>query len=274
MYTKYWKLEERPFDNLPDGRFYYPSQSHQATLLKLRYALEHRCVAALLAGPSGCGKSLLIDSLLDDLPDRYQPLVHVRFPQMTPAELLAYLAAELTGAELTAGGVDHSLRAIQRVLEQNAREDRHAVFVFDEAHLLRDTETMETVRLLLNFEPALSVLFVAQPALLPALDRHPELEERIGVKCLLRHFSSDETISYISHRLLAAGAEDVHAMFEAEALERIHAIAGGVPRRINRVCDLALLIGYAEEQPKISAEHIEAVAEELLCPAAEARRAA
>jgi type II secretory pathway predicted ATPase ExeA len=274
MYTNYWKLEERPFDNRRDGRFYYPGQSHQATLLKLRYAIEHRSVAALLAGPSGCGKSLLINALFDELSDEYQPLVHVRFPQMAPAELLAYLAAELTGDQLNDGGVDHSLRAIQRVLEHNAQEDRHAVIVIDEAHLLRDTETIETVRLLLNFEPALSVLMVAQPALLPALDRLPELEERIGVKCLLRHFSSDETIAYISHRLLAAGAEDVHAIFEPDALERIHTISAGVPRRINRVCDLALLIGYAEEQPKITTEHIQAVAEELLSSTPEVRRAA
>ncbi len=274
MYTNYWKLEERPFDNRSDGCFYYPSESHQATLLKLRYAIEHRSAAALLAGASGLGKSLLIRSLIEDLPDQYQPLIHVRFPQMAPAELLAYLAAELAGTEIDAGGIDRSLRAIQRALEHNEQEDRHTVVVIDEAHLLRDTETIETVRLLLNFEPAWTVLLVAQPSLLPALDRLPELEERIGVKCLLRHFSSDETISYISHRLLAAGADDVHAIFEPEALERIHAMSGGVPRRINRVCDLALLIGYAEEQTKITGENIEAVAEELLTVPPGTRRAA
>ena len=274
MYTSYWKLERRPFDNLADGRFYYPSESHQATLLKLRYAIEHRCAAALLAGASGLGKSLLISSLFDDLSDQYQPLIHLRFPQMAPAELLAYLAAELTGTPIGTGGIDHSLRAIQRELAHNEQEDRHTVVVIDEAHLLRDTETIETVRLLLNYAPAWSVLLVAQPSLLPALDRLPELEERIGVKCLLRHFSSDETISYISHRLLAAGADDVHAIFEPEALERIHTMSGGVPRRINRVCDLALLIGYAEEQTKIRGEDIEAVAEELLSAPPDARRAA
>jgi general secretion pathway protein A len=243
-------------------------------LLKLRYAIEHRCAAALLAGAAGLGKSLLIDALFEDLPDRCQPLIRVRFPQMTPAELLAYLAGELTGNSNPASGVDQSLRTIQTTLTHNDRDGRQAILVIDEAHLLRDTETIETVRLLLNFEPAWTVLLVAQPPFLPALERMPELEERIGVKCLLRYFALEETISYVSHRLLAAGAEDVHAIFTPDALEAIHTLSGGVPRRINRVCDLALLIGYAEEQPHITATDIDSVAEELLTTPPAERQAA
>jgi general secretion pathway protein A len=210
------------------------------------------------------GKSLLIHSLLEELPDEYQPRIQLRFPQMSPSQLLAYLAAELSGVEQQDNGVDQSLRCIKRVLSGNEQDGRHAILVIDEAHLLRDTETMETVRLLLNFEPAWTIMLVAQPSLLPALDRMPELEERIGVKCLLRHFTMDETVSYVSHRMLAVGADDVHSVFDPEALEQIHSMSGGVPRRINRICDLALLIGFAEEHERVTAEHVEAVAEELL----------
>jgi general secretion pathway protein A len=255
MYTGYWQLNARPFDNHPDPQLYYPCEAHQASLLKLRYAVDNRRAAVLLAGASGLGKSLLIHTLLEDLSDTYQPRVHLRFPQMPPSEFLAYLAAELTGGESSSDSVDRSLRGIQRVLSDNLQDDRHAVLVIDEAHLLRNTETMETVRLLLNYESAWTVLLVAQPSLLPALDRMPELEERIGVKCLLRPFTLDETVSYISHRMFAVGADDVHAVFDPDALERVHCMSGGVPRRINRICDLALLIGFAEELDRVTAEH-------------------
>ena len=40
MYTDFWKLNARPFDNDCDARFYYPGECHQVSLLKLRYALE------------------------------------------------------------------------------------------------------------------------------------------------------------------------------------------------------------------------------------------
>ena len=274
MYTAYWKLDARPFENDDDRRFYYPSQGHQVSLLKLRYALEHPRGAALLAGIAGVGKSLLARTLLQDLPESFGPLVSVNFPQMSPAELLAFVAEELTGRSMEGASIDRSVHAIQRMLDKNAQEGRRAVLVIEEAHLLRDTEVMETLRLLLNFGPSWAPLLVAQPSLLPALERMPELEERIGVQCLLRPLAIDETISYISHRMLAAGAADVYAIFDPAALEVMHQLSAGVPRRINRLGDLALLIGYAEEQRRVTAEHVAAVADELLTANASLRQAA
>ena len=206
--------------------------------------------------------------------DCFGPLVSVNFPQMSPAELLAFIAEELTGRSMEGASVDRSIHAIQRMLDKNAHDGRRAVLVLDEAHLLRDTGAMETLRLLLNFGPAWMPLLVAQPSLLPALERLPELEERIGVQCLLRPLTIDETVSYISHRMIAAGAADVYAIFDPAALEVMHQLSGGVPRRINRLGDLALLIGYAEEQRHVTADHVAAVAEELLTANSPLRQAA
>ncbi|MHB8860876.1 MAG: ExeA family protein, partial [Pirellulaceae bacterium] len=64
-----------------------------------------------------------------------------------------------------------------------------------------------------------------------------------------------------------AGAQ--REIFDGSALEAVHHLALGVPRRINRLCDLALLIGFAEERTCLGREQIEAVAEELVAVAAE-----
>ena len=95
MYTTYWQLHDRPFENATDAKFYYPSEVHQGALLKLRYAVESSRGAALLAGAAGVGKTLLVNSLKRQLDDSYTPFVHVVFPQMNASELLAYLAAEI-----------------------------------------------------------------------------------------------------------------------------------------------------------------------------------
>jgi type II secretory pathway predicted ATPase ExeA len=273
MYTNYWGLVCRPFDKQDDRRFYYPSETHQATLLKLNYSIENRQGAGLLAGMPGLGKTLLVRALCDALSEDCQPQIHLRFPQMSPESLISYLAAELTGP-CGGGSLDVHLHRIEAFLAENARQGRHALVVIDEAHLLCDTETMETVRLLLNYDPAWTWLLVGQPALLPALQRMPELEERLGVKCLLRHFTADETAAYVSHRLRAAGATDVHAIFGPQAMETLHQRAEGVPRKINRLADMALLIGFAEERQTIHAERIEAIADELETSAFAARQAA
>ncbi len=274
MYTRYWKLNSRPFDSSAAPRFYYPSETHQATLLKLRYAVENRRGAALMAGASGLGKTLLVQSLFDELPEEYSPLVHLKFPQMSPVQLLAFLADELTGEASMDTAIDYNLRRIEDALAKNADSGAHALVVIDEAHLLPDAGALETVRLLLNFEPAWTMLLVAQPGLLPALDRMPQLEERFGVKCLLRRFTVDESISYINHRMIASGAPDIDAIFEPSALEMIHQLSEGIPRRINRLCDLSLLIGFAEEQPRITSNQVDAVAVELANTAPPVRRVA
>jgi type II secretory pathway predicted ATPase ExeA len=272
MYESYWQLSERPFEGCLDSRFYYPGQSHQAALLKLRYAVENHRGGALLAGPAGAGKTLLVNMLHEELDERFRPFARIVYPLMSPQELLAYLAEQLDGRSSAPGdGTLDSVRRIERFLADNAAEGRHAVAVIDEAHLLRDSATFDALRLLLNFEhqgaPAMTLLLVGQPALLPMLERMPDWEQRLDVKCLLRPFDRQQTGGYVAHRLKAAGAE--RELFAADAVPTLQQLTEGIARQINRLCDLALLVGYAEKQPLLGPEHLEAVSRELVSVAPE-----
>jgi type II secretory pathway predicted ATPase ExeA len=266
MYETYWRLKQKPFDNTADPRFYYPAESHQAALLKLRYAVENRRGAGLLVGPSGSGKTLVTTMLRGMLGEKCAPFVHLVFPQMSSADLLAYLADELDGGGCAAAGVQASVRRIERFLTANAAKDRHAVIAVDESQLITDVHTLETLRLLLNFEangvPALTLLLVGQPSILTMVERMPQWEERLAVKCLLRPFSEPETAAYVEHRLRVAGS--TQSIVEHDALPTLQELTGGIARRINRLCDLALLVGYAEEQKTLSAGHFESVCQELV----------
>ncbi len=273
MYESYWNLQRRPFENNADPQFYYPGESHQAALLKLRYAVENRRGGALLAGVSGSGKTLLVNMMRTMLGDGFGPFVHLVFPQMATADLLAYLAEEFDGPGGPASGasVQESVRRIGRALVENAQNGRHAVLVIDEAHLIESGHTLEALRLLMNFQPdnqpAMTLLLVGQPALLATLRRMTQLEERLSVKCLLRPFNEEETAAYVSHRLRAAGC--LQPIFEPDALAALHGLTHGVARSINRLGDLSLLIGFAEERQTISGEQVEAVCEELVSVAPE-----
>jgi general secretion pathway protein A len=180
---------------------------------------------------------------------------------------VAYLADELGAAPPAHhDALDEQLRRLQKLLREHAALNRQPVLAIDEAHLLGEAGLLDTVRLLLNFEvggrPAWTLLLFGQPTLAPLVERMAAFEDRLAVKCLLRPFSLDETISYVSHRLMAAGAR--REILSHDALLSLYHVSGGNPRRINRVCDLALLIGFAEELRVLDAAHIESVAEELL----------
>ncbi len=277
MYESHWQLELKPFEHSADPRFYFPSESHQAAMLKLRYAIENGRGGALLAGPSGTGKTLVINMLRQLLGERFAPIVHLVFPQMACEELLAYLAAELDGNDNDGHlSVARSIRRIENFLLgdgqlRGGQAERQAVVVVDEAHLIERADTLEALRLLMNFEsspsgsvgrPGLTLVLVGQTRLLPTLERTPQLDERLGVKCLIRPFAEQETADYVRHRLKAAGA--TREIFDPDALPVLHALTHGVARQINRLCDLALLIGFAEERRTITASQLEGVSQELV----------
>jgi len=268
MYESYWNLTGKPFENGADDRFYFPSESHQGALLKLRYAVENFHGGALLTGSAGLGKTLLAGMLSRALDDSFGPFAHAVFPQMSTRELLQYLADELAGPDGSTAddNTATSVRRIEHFLTENAKAGRHAVLAVDEAHLLDGSETLEAIRLLLNFapggRPAMTLLLIGQTSILPVLKRMPQLDERLSVKCLLRPFSEQETSDYVTHRLEVAGA--TRPVFETDAMRTLHELTHGVARQINRLCDLALLIGFAEERETLSAANLESVCRELV----------
>jgi general secretion pathway protein A len=269
MYENYWQLESKPFENNADVEFFFQSETHQAALLKLRYVIENCKGAALLVGGIGSGKSFLVNALARQLSENYGPFVQIVFPQMSAAELLAYLAVEL-GADAAAvgsdsGGLDRTIRQLQQQLLQFSQRGKHPVILIDEAHLIDDPHVFQALRLLLNFQQqhgtAFTLILSGQRDLLSRVHRLPQLEERIGVKCVLRPLSYEETLAYITHRLQVAGSQQL--LFEPGALDAVFELSGGIPRKINRLCDLALLVGYADGSATLSAEQLEAVSEEL-----------
>jgi general secretion pathway protein A len=78
----------------------------------------------------------------------------------------------------------------------------------------------------------------------------------------LRPFTEAETAEYVAHRLHVAGAAE--PILDPDAIPALFRLTHGLPRRINRLCDLAMLIGFAEQRRTIGAEQLEAVSAELV----------
>lgn len=271
MYENHWQLSTRPFVNWFNPDFYYPSQVHQTAGLKLRYAIETRQAAVALCGESGMGKSTLVQTMLTQLPEEFTPSTRIVFPQLAGDQLMGYIVDKLTGSLGTeTEPIRLTLARLETFLEKNIEQGRHAIVVIDESHLLVTSDQWETLRLLLNFaspnaqsESALTMVFVGHPTLMSMIERNRSLDERIAAKCILHRFSPEETASYVQHRLRTAG-RDAEEIFTPEALDALHQRSSGIPRRINRLADLALMVGFAEELQQLGAEHIEGVHSELV----------
>ena len=253
MYEAYWGLTSRPFDNRVDTGSYYPSESHHAASLKLHYAIETRRAVAVVCGEPGLGKTMLLNSILAQCPEFIAPTIRVVYPAMPPEQLLRYIARQ----------------TIERVLRHNVAENQHALIAIDEAHLLESFGSLEPLRLLLNLatelsqaETAMTLVLSGSPVLLAHLARHSALEDRVAVRCVLERFSETETIAYIQHRLKASGWNKQH-MFDEEAIGLIQEFTLGSPRKINRLCDLSLMVAFAQDRTRIDATTIENANAEL-----------
>lgn len=278
MYLEHWGLRERPFEPYAEADRFFATESHQGAALKLRYVLENRGGAAALVGDTGVGKSALLSAVLAQLPPTFVP-VRLPIPTLTASELMAFLVAELHGddpLEPGTGSSDRDLRRLRKRLDEFSQDGRCAVLTIDDAHLIDDPEVLELLRLLLEVHggpPALQWILSGQTELLSRVIRMPDLDQRLGAKCLVRPFHAGEMTDYVRFRLAAAGAK--REIFAEDAFQALPSLTGGAARRINRLCDLALLVGFAEERPIVDADLLRDVAAELApTPAGESFREA
>lgn len=272
MYSQHWKLNRRPFENTLEPEFFFPSQTHQAAVLKLRYLIENQKGAGVLVGPTGTGKTFVTHRLAKELNQQAGPWLNFVFPQMSADDLLTDVAIRLGGESVAADWPKHSvlprgaaLRIIEQSLDEHSRAGRHPVLVVDDAHLIDDPATLQALELLLNFQQppqrTFSLILLGDRLLLSRLARLPRFEERLAVRAMLQSLSPDETARYIRFRLEVSGARN--AIFDAEALAEIAELSDGIPRRINRIADLALLVGYADGRSHLTASDVASVSDEL-----------
>jgi len=252
MYEEYWGFRERPFQNTPDPRFFYESLEHEEALSKLLYTIERNLGAAMLTGVFGCGKTVVGQTLLSRLPGDKYKIAFITNPQLDSVELLRSIVRNLKAVDLpekkTELSADALLEVLGEILENNDRDGRKTVVVIDEAHIIRDERIFEELRLLLNFQKSdrflLTLLLFGQPELKQRVEDNKQLDQRIALKCHLEAFDLKNTVTYIAHRLRVAGGSE--AIFDDGALGVIHDRSGGIPRRINRICDMGLLIGSSK----------------------------
>ncbi len=265
MYNDHFGFLESPFENNLDQRFLFISDDHGEILAALLYFIKEQKGFAIVCGDVGTGKTMLINSFLDRLPKSIQPII-ISNPYVNSLELLQYIAKTL---QITINN-DNILELTDKVKEalvEGKHHQKHIALVIDEAHLLSN-QALEEIRLLSNIETSdqklLQILLVGQYELSYKLDR-PEmrhLRQRININRFLSPLNHIETIQYIDHRLKQVGSSFT-SVFEDRCRSSIFKMTDGVPRRINQLCDNALLICFTEGLRKVNGKILKRAQEAL-----------
>ena len=260
MYESFYGLREKPFSIQPDPDFLYMGKRHSLAYTVLEYAIHNRAGFAVICGEIGCGKTTLVRRSLNEIGER----VTVGLVTNTHPDL-----ADLTEWIMLAFGLPYDgmsavarYDAFQRFLIDEYSKGRRVVLIIDEAQNL-SAPAMESLRMLSNInadkDQLLQMILVGQPQLRTMLLR-PELQQfaqRIAADFFIPPLNSAEVDDYIKHRLKVAGREQ--PLFTPLATAKIAKVAGGVPRTINILADLALVYGLGAGARLIDVQFIDEV---------------
>jgi general secretion pathway protein A len=220
-----------------------------------------------MVGEVGTGKTTLLKTLHERL-DENTKVANIFNTGVTFKQILnmALVDLRLVGPEETLPKLEAIHRLNDFAIEQLFR-GANVALVVDEAQNL-DRQSMENLRLLSNLETRkrklIQIVLSGQPELDDKLNQRElrQLAQRISLKRYLTPLSEKETTEYIQHRLAIADSRDRH-LFTLRAHQLIWEYSGGVPRKINILCDNALLIGYGVKEKRIKAHIVREAIKDL-----------
>jgi len=256
MYAEFFGLKENPFTLSPEPRYLFMSEHHRDALNCLIYGIKEKKGFVLLSGDIGLGKTTICRSLLNSLDDSVETAL-IFNTAVSEMDLLETILTEFgirirKDAKTKKAYID----ALNKFLLKNYAAGKTAVILIDEAQNL-SYGVLEQLRMLSNLETEqeklLQIILIGQPELKATLVQPAlrQLNERITVRCSLQPLSPVEVASYIEHRLKVA-QNPGWLKFTASAIRLIYRFSEGIPRRINALCDRALLIAYTKNTMKIN----------------------
>jgi general secretion pathway protein A len=270
MYLSLFGLKHEPFSIAPDPRYLFMSERHREALAHLLYGVRGGGGFVLLTGEIGAGKTTVCRCFLEQIPKRVN-VAYIFNPKLTVEELLRTVCDEFHVPAAHPGQgrttVKDYVDALNEFLLKTHAVGQNNVLIIDEAQNL-SADVLEQLRLLTNLETnerkLLQIVLIGQPELRSMLAR-PELEQlaqRVTARFHLDALTLKETVQYIRHRLAIAGMNRP-TPFERDALLRIFEVSRGLPRRINLLCDRALLGAYASGKARADREIVDKAALEV-----------
>ncbi len=260
MYESYWGLSGLPFQIVSDPDKYFPSSIHEEARSRISYAIRYGKGAALFTGEVGMGKTTVTNVVAKRLADKNIDLAIIVNPLLSVNDFLKEILYQMK-VKSTADTKLDLIHEISDKLISNYHNGKTTVLIIDEAHLITDTNIHEEIRLLLNYQFdgnfLLTVILVGQPELRNIIRGITSLEQRLTIRFHLRNLPLEGTKDYILYRMKLAGARE--SIFTPDAIRLIHEYTNGIPRKINQICDMALLVTSHEKKSNVAVEDIRKV---------------
>jgi putative secretion ATPase (PEP-CTERM system associated) len=266
MYEAFYGLKAKPFQLNPDPAFYFDSKQHRRAKAYLEYGLHQNEGFIVVTGEIGAGKTTIVRGLLDSLDKEKVVAAQIVSTQLDADDILRMVAAAF-GVRFKDMAKADLILSLEAFLVEVARRGKRCLLIVDEAQNL-SARAVEELRMLSNFQfeshALLQSFLVGQPEFRAILlsPQMEQLRQRVIAACHVGPMSPAETRDYIHHRLRCAGSAG-EPKFDDSAHHALHQASGGIPRRINALCDRLLLLGFLSDKKAFGKEEVQEVADEM-----------
>lgn len=267
MYCGHFGFSEKPFDMTPDPKYLYLNHNNKEVFAALKYGIRDRRGFISIIGEVGTGKTTLLNAALDQL-DENTKAAYIFNTSVTFDKILATTLFEL-GLKKPDESLSkiHAIDRLNNFAIKQLTAGGNVALIIDEAQNL-DMKSLENLRLLSNLETRkhklIQIVIAGQPELDAILQRQElrQLTQRINLNRYVIPLSEKETNDYIRHRLTVADYKGPH-LFDRRAQKLIWEFSHGIPRKINILCDNALLTGYGVKKKRITTSLMEEAIKDL-----------
>lgn len=267
MYENFYGLTTKPFQLNPDPIFYFASKQHRRAKAYLEYGVLRNEGFIIVTGEVGAGKTTIVRSLLDSLDADKVVAGNLVTTQLDAEDTLRMVGAAF-GVRTKDSSKADILLALEAFFVSQTSLGKRCLLIVDEAQNLT-SRAVEELRMLSNFQfgkqSLLQSFLIGQPEFRDILQNPSmqQLRQRVIAACHIGPMDLEETQGYIEHRLKCAGWTN-RPNFSIEAIESIFNSSGGIPRRINSVCDRLLLLGFLENKDVFDENDVKTVSSEIL----------
>jgi general secretion pathway protein A len=251
------------FRNMPfsmtidsDQNSIYLSQNYETALAILVSSLDGNMALILVTGDEGVGKTTLVSYVLKHIQQDFivgMVSGHIESTQ----ELLKQTLASF-GHIPQKNSTDKMLQQLQHILSAKFENQygQPSLLIIDDADNM-SLDALKGIELLLELNTKsrqlLQLILVGKPELerLLNMPKLHVLPETVRTLCSVKALTTEETQHYIQHRLNLVGVVD-NTLFDEQVCSEIFKYSKGIPRKINLICDDALLHSCSMQTHRVS----------------------
>jgi general secretion pathway protein A len=248
-------LKRFPFDKNIKVQDALDTEPLKECLARLDY-IKRRGGILLLTGDPGVGKTLALRRYVQSLNENLFKTYYTPLSTLSRSDILYHLNRMLgLPPRLSKSAIYSQIQ--KSLLESKEQLGKTVLLIIDEAHLLQ-TGPLEELRLLTNFKMDSYDPFILVLSGQSDLRRVMEFavmepfNQRIAIRYHMPPLNPEQSKLYVTHHLKLAGTKE--PILDEKALEAVHEVSFGIPRKIGTVTEQALTYAMFDHKRTVTPE--------------------